>query len=77
MFQQLLSLPSVEHGSFRELTTERPLEPDESVGHGTLVELFCDPGYQVQGQPELRCWQGGWGPAAFPECLPGSQRGTG
>uniref|UniRef100_A0A6B0VGR4 Putative complement factor bb n=1 Tax=Ixodes ricinus TaxID=34613 RepID=A0A6B0VGR4_IXORI len=64
------SLPPVEHGSFRELTTERPLEPDESVGHGTLVELFCNPGYQVQGQPELRCWQGGWGPAAFPECLP-------
>ncbi|CAN7994318.1 unnamed protein product, partial [Ixodes hexagonus] len=64
------SLPLVGHGSFRELTTERPLLADESVGHGTLVELFCDSGYQVQGQPELRCWQGGWGPAPFPQCLP-------
>ncbi|XP_077534783.1 sushi, von Willebrand factor type A, EGF and pentraxin domain-containing protein 1-like isoform X3 [Haemaphysalis longicornis] len=65
------SLPEVAHGSFRELTTERPLDPEELIGHGTLVELVCARGFQVQGQPELRCWQGNWTPPGLlPECLP-------
>lgn len=65
------NLPRVVHGSFRELTTERPLEDQEAIGHGTLVELVCDQGYQVQGSPELRCWQGDWSLDSLPECLPG------
>ncbi|XP_065288915.1 sushi, von Willebrand factor type A, EGF and pentraxin domain-containing protein 1 isoform X4 [Dermacentor albipictus] len=64
------SLPEVPNGSFRELTTERPLDPAELIGHGTLVELVCGRGFQVQGQPELRCWQGQWTPGLLPECLP-------
>ncbi|XP_075734978.1 sushi, von Willebrand factor type A, EGF and pentraxin domain-containing protein 1 isoform X1 [Rhipicephalus microplus] len=64
------SLPEVPNGSFRELTTERPLDPAELIGHGTLVELVCAGGFQVQGQPELRCWQGEWTPGLLPECLP-------
>ncbi|KAL3194821.1 hypothetical protein MRX96_045903, partial [Rhipicephalus microplus] len=58
-FAATCSLPEVPNGSFRELTTERPLDPAELIGHGTLVELVCAGGFQVQGQPELRCWQGG------------------
>ncbi|XP_075546838.1 sushi, von Willebrand factor type A, EGF and pentraxin domain-containing protein 1-like [Dermacentor variabilis] len=64
------SLPEVPNGSFRELTTERPLDPAELISHGTLVELVCGRGFQVQGQPELRCWQGQWTPGLLPECLP-------
>ncbi|KAK8765347.1 hypothetical protein V5799_032044 [Amblyomma americanum] len=40
------NLPEVPHGSFRELTTERPLDPEELIGHGTLVELVCARGFQ-------------------------------
>ncbi|KAH7983928.1 hypothetical protein HPB52_015378 [Rhipicephalus sanguineus] len=69
-FAATCSLPEVPNGSFRELTTERPLDPAELIGHGTLVELVCAGGFQVQGQPELRCWQGQWTPSLLPECLP-------
>ncbi|KAL3224272.1 hypothetical protein MRX96_049567 [Rhipicephalus microplus] len=69
-FAATCSLPEVPNGSFRELTTERPLDPAELIGHGTLVELVCAGGFQVQGQPELRCWQGDWTPGLLPECLP-------
>ncbi|KAL1427369.1 hypothetical protein MTO96_017425 [Rhipicephalus appendiculatus] len=48
-FAATCSLPEVPNGSFRELTTERPLDPAELIGHGTLVELVCAGGLPGSG----------------------------
>ncbi|XP_064458816.1 sushi, von Willebrand factor type A, EGF and pentraxin domain-containing protein 1-like isoform X2 [Ornithodoros turicata] len=58
------------HGSYRDLATERPLDQEEPIAHGQMVELICEHGYQALGNPQLRCWQGRWSTDESPDCLP-------
>ncbi|XP_045132686.1 uncharacterized protein LOC123516957 isoform X3 [Portunus trituberculatus] len=63
------SVPETSHGRYTFNGVQVPERA--TIGHAEVVEFSCSHGYNVLGNPTLRCWYGEWTvTGARPECQP-------
>nr|CAD7445089.1 unnamed protein product [Timema bartmani] len=67
-------IPSTENSIYKlsspEVRSSAPLNETADVANGEVVEFSCEPGYNVKGPSNLRCWHGEWDITNTPECTP-------
>lgn len=64
------TLPEAEYGYYKLFDSADEIA-NETVEHGDVVKFACDPGYNIKGISNLKCWHGEWDIPSLPECIPG------
>lgn len=75
-------IPNIANGIFKLVSPNQssnvltaditqPLNDTLVISTGELITFTCNPGYNIQGSSNLKCWHGEWTVTTLPECTPG------
>lgn len=75
-------IPTIPNGVFKLVSSDQTsnvltanvnqlLNDTIDISNGEIVMFTCNPGYNVQGSTNLKCWHGEWTVTTLPECTPG------
>ncbi|KAI3388211.1 hypothetical protein SNEBB_006111 [Seison nebaliae] len=62
-------LPDIEFGVKRTKMNRNEEDDENTMRTGSVVEIICQPGYEIEGPTKLECnAEGTWNPLNFPSC---------